>query len=145
MEDCRHYKKCPEIEKDLMELMFSEKSQEASTKSLHKRQDKADKMREDLTLKVETIIITVHDLDSTLKTHMEWEEQMDIINKVNKDKNISIMKWISGFVIIGLLSSIGYAVDVIHKTEKSSIHNSLKLNNVEASLVEIKKLIIDKE
>lgn len=142
MKSCRHFEKCPKIEKDLMELMFSEKTQEASIKSLHKRQDKADEMREDLSEKVNDLIVIVHDIDIKFKTHMEWEEQMGEINSKNKETNSAFIKWVAGFVIVGLISFTGYTLEVISKTEKATITNAKQLENVDETLKDIKQLII---
>jgi len=132
----------PQIKQDLMELMFSEKTQEVSIKSLHKRQDKADEMREELSSKMSDLVIIVHDLDINFKNHMEWEEQITAMNEENKRKNNAFIRWVAGFVILGLLSFTGYSLGILADTEKLAISNAQQLENVDETLKEIKQLII---
>ena len=71
---------------ELKEMRKAETLNTVSIKSLHKRQDKADEMREELSGSSHKTHDVVVSLANDLGTHMKWEEEEKRLDKIAKEE-----------------------------------------------------------
>ena len=125
MEECRYFTTCQEIHADLINLKNTDVEHTSSMKSLHKRQDKADDMRDELSSDIHGVSSLVSQLVKDLSYHMQQEEELaktKMEHKIDLDKRtakrLTIYMWLGGFLFTCATMFTTYIFNSIDATKK---------------------------